>query len=251
MKLFLKILALLCLGLTLSGFVYRLSGETENVLQTVRGFLPDDPVIIEAGGYDGTDSVKIAKAWPKGQLFSFEPVPQLFSRIRKKIRSFPNITCFQKALSDRTGHAIFYLSQRGGCVGGSSSLLPPKEHLKVDSSVSFPNVIEVETISLDEWAREHGIDRVDFLWLDMQGYELNMLKASKLASNATAIYMEVEFIEAYEGQYLYEDIKLWMKENRFHLMATNFDEDNIAKEMKERRRYWADALFVRNSAVGQ
>jgi hypothetical protein len=58
------------------------------------------------------------------------------------------------------------------------------------------------------------------------------------------VYTEVEFVEVYEGQYLYEDIKSWMNANGFRLAATDFDETQIATEI-EHHRYWANALFVK------
>ncbi|MBS0605190.1 MAG: FkbM family methyltransferase [Verrucomicrobia bacterium] len=88
------------------------------------------------------------------------------------------------------------------------------------------------------WANDEGVDHVDFLWLDMQGFELDMIKASELAKNARAIWMEVEFVEAYAGQYLFYDVLSWMEANGFQLAATNFNLD--------RPNAWsADALFVK------
>ncbi len=229
-----------------TGFAQRISSaHTEDVLRFAAAFLPKDPVIVEAGGYNGDDSVRIARFWPLGKLFSFEPVPEHFHEVYKKSRSCPNMTCFQKALSDRNGVATFYLSEQSGKVVGSSSLLPPTGHLTCDPSILFPAVLEVETITLDDWARQQGIGKVNFLWLDMQGYELNMLKASKLVLDADVIYTEVAFIELYEGQYLYEDIISWMNANGFRLAATDFDDTQIPTEIAENRP-GANALFVKN-----
>lgn len=218
-------------------------GSTRSVLCLAKKFLPKNPVIVEAGGYNGDDSVRIARFWPKGKLFSFEPVPELFNQVKEKTHFYSNISCFQKALSDQNGFATFYLSEWGGKVAGSSSLLFPKEHLICDPSVSFPTTLHVETITLDEWARQEKVNKIDFLWLDMQGYELNMIKASQLARDASVIYTEVEFVEAYEGQYLYEDVKSWMGANGFQLVATDFDDSQIAKEIAN-QRFWGNALFV-------
>ena len=43
----------------------------------------------------------------------------------------------------------------------------------------FGDAIEVLTTSLDDWAAQHGVDRVDFLWLDLQGTELDALRGGE------------------------------------------------------------------------
>ena len=229
----------------------RLSGPTEEVLRTVKKYLPVDPVIVEAGACDGTDSLIIAKYWSQGRLYAFEPVPELFDKLKSRCKKRKNMTCLPLALSDRTGTATFYLAtsdKNPGVTVGSSSLLPPAEHLDYDPHILFPTSIKVETVSLDEWARKQNVDHVDFFWLDMQGTELNMLKESGIARNAKAIYTEVEFVEAYRGQYLYPDVKRWMEENGFILVASDFNETRILKG--DRGHMWfGNALFVKKELI--
>lgn len=122
----------------------------------------------------------------------------------------------------------------------SSSLLAPKEHLTYANYVQFPKTTTVETINLDTWANQEKVDHIDFLWLDIQGSELNVLKTSDLVKKAKAIWLEIEFVEAYAGQPLFKDIKAWMDENSFKLVASNIDVNNP--------NYWfGDALFIKDS----
>lgn len=206
-----------------------------DVLNCVKAFLPENPVIVEAGAFDGNDSVKLSQFWPKGQIHSFEPIPQLFDRLVQKTFQYSNVKCYAEALSDQCGSATFYVSTYFDQWGASSSLLPPKDHLYLAPDVKFPKKIEVKTLTLDEWASLYGVESVDFLWLDMQGFELNMLKASELAKTAKAIYTEVELLEAYEGQYLYEDLTAWMEANGFQLIGTDFNNSD----------WYGNALFIK------
>src|SRR5438132_8350317 len=105
-------------------------------------------------------------------IHAFEPVPKLFATLQSNTRRFTNVFCHQLALSSKTGKAKFYVSS--GSSDGSSSLLEPKEHLQDHPDVLFKKTIDVITITLDDWAAQHGIDHIDFLWLDMQGAELAM-----------------------------------------------------------------------------
>lgn len=223
------------------------NGESEEVLKIASKYLPESPVIVEAGAYNGDDTKKMAKFWPSGQIYAFEPMPELFCDLCEIAKSFPQVTVYQEALGDKSRSAVFYTSSwvdRPSLVGGSSSLLPPKEHLKFDPTITFPAEIFVKMISLDDWATRELVDKVDFFWLDMQGYERNMLEVSKIAKQATVIYAEVEFAEAYKGQYLYWDVKEWLEANDFDIIAADFDESCIAEELKE-GRYFGNVLCVK------
>lgn len=226
--------------------------EASEVLPLAAPFLPPAPVIVEAGAFNGSDSEKIARFWPKGRVHSFEPVPELYVNLRQRSLLYSNITPYPNALSDCSGPAIFYLSEhidQPGQVWGCGSLLPPKDHLSYDHWVFFPKEITVETLTLDDWAKAHTIQSVDFLWLDMQGCELNMLKVSELAKNARAIFTEVEFAEAYESQALYPEVMMWMEEQGFEALACDFDEEKIVDYLETKERYYGNVLFVKRSAA--
>lgn len=221
---------------------YKKFNHPVEALALAAPYLPSNPTIIEAGAYDGTDSTFMARFWPAGTLHSFEPVPELYAKLSEKANLLPNIHTYQLALSDTISTATFYISELNsepGIPSQSSSLLEPKEHLTYAPHVLFTKAIPVKTITLDQWAQEQSISSVDFLWLDMQGSELNALMASpKIMKTVKAILTEVEFVEAYKGQYLYQDVKNWLELQGFRMIAVDFD---INKPP-----WFADALFVRN-----
>ncbi|MBS0628577.1 MAG: FkbM family methyltransferase [Verrucomicrobia bacterium] len=208
------------------------------VVERIKTFLSDTPVIVEAGTYDGQDTVELSKLLPEAQIYTFEPVPELFNKSAKRLESFNNIKIYNHALSDKTGKGTMYLSEQKGAAGivsMSSSLLAPKEHLIYSPDTLFKNTIEVSTTTIDNWAEENNISTIDVLKLDIQGNELNVLMASpKILSTVKAVLIEVEFVEAYEGQYLFEEIKLWMEEWGFEL-------DTLFNACG----WFGDALFIR------
>ena len=177
---------------------------------------------MECGGCNGADTELMAKTWPNGTIYTFEPVPAVFDLLKKRVAPYRNVHAYELALADITGKMTFYLSNLNINLG-ASSLLPPQEVLKFDGT-TFDVTFEVDAMRLDDWGQLAKVDRLDFMWLDMQGYELNMLQVSELAKTAKVIYTEVEFIEAYKGQYLYADVKNWMMENGFELVALDFEE---------------------------
>lgn len=184
--------------------------------QYIKKFLPKKPVIVEAGAHIGSDTIEMSKLWPKGSIYAFEPIPHLFGQLIRNTEHLRNIRCYPFALSEKRGISKMFVSS--GESDASSSLLPPKEHLVEHPKTFFLSTIEVQTTTLDLWAMENRVNKVDLLWLDMQGCELPALKASPcILRKVLVIYIEVFLKELYEGVSLYQEVRQWLKDNGFRL----------------------------------
>lgn len=181
----------------------------------VKQYLPLNPVIIDCGAHDGADSVELASILG-GHVHAFEPVPSLFDRLLSRTKTFGNIHCYNVALSDETGDQYFFVSEGGS--DASSSLLEPKEHLLDHPDTMFSKKIKVKTLKLDDWAIQQKLLQVDMLWLDMQGFELQMLKASNLIlDSVSVIHTEVSTKETYKGVILYKEYKDFLEKKGFQV----------------------------------
>ena len=208
--------------------------ETRDFLkQHVSGYLSAAPVIIEAGAHKGWDTMEMAKVWPQGSIYAFEPVPELFRHLQKNTRRFPNVRCFPLALGERSGKSEMYVS--GGASDGSSSLLKPKHHLTEEPGTVFERMVPVPVVTIDEWAEQHGVIHCDFLWLDMQGMELAALKAApRLFATVKALYIEVSLTELYAGCPLYPEVRSFLEAGGFKVTQEQFGSAS-----------WGTVLFVR------
>lgn len=140
----------------------------------------------------------------------------MFQRLLANTQGIGNIHCYPLALAGETGTATFYVCGGGG--DASSSLLAPKETFTINPHVTFPETISVPTMTLDDWAEQHNFDRVDFLWLDMQGAELALLESSPvLLSRVQVIHLEVSIVELYEKNPLYTEVSDWLNRQGFEL----------------------------------
>jgi 2-O-methyltransferase len=184
----------------------------------IRDHLPSKPVIIDAGAHDGSDSIEMCRLFRGAIVHAFEPVPEIFERLKQHTQKFDRIKCYNLALGNRNGVQTMHISS--GASDGSSSLLQPKQHLADHPDVFFNKDLLVQTVLLDDWAVQHKIDRVDFLWLDMQGYELEVLRSSRVVlSKVRAIHMEVSTRITYEGVPLYDEVRDWMGGQGFRVQV--------------------------------
>lgn len=233
-------IALIGLSVYASASAYVTFSHPREVLPIALLYLPKNPVIIDCGAYTGEETLEMLEQWPDATIHAFEPIPDIYTRLQKRVRDYPSIHTYQVALADLVGPMKMYVSehpQERGVSSQSSSLLKPKEHLRY-SEILFPRSLTVACTTLDAWAERHGVDHVDFLWLDMQGYELPMMKASPcIMATVKVILTEVEFCEAYKDQAQYREVRAWLEQQGFEMVA--FSDIN---------QWFGDALFVRKSA---
>jgi len=215
-------------------------------------FLPPSPAILEAGSYHGETALAMVQRWPGATIYSFEPVPELFEIVKKNTSPWKNIHPSALALSDKVGSAVFHLSAMEGKPDaslGSGSLLAPSHHLEEFPWVKFDNTITVTTTTIDQWAGANQVAKIDFLWLDIQGAEFPVLKASpRILKTVKVIMTEVEFVELYKGQSLYAEMRPWLEARGFEEVATDFA--TAAPKMADLKNrkgtsWYGNSLFVR------
>lgn len=181
--------------------------------------IPSPRVVVEAGAMDGWDTLELATVWPQATIYAFEPVPELFDRLVAATAHLPNVKPQPFALGAGDGTATMVLSTlttAPGQVSGSSSLLVPSGHLGNYPHVEFAESIPVPVRTLDAWARDIGVTRVDVAMLDMQGMELAALQAApRMVAGMTAVSMEVARRELYAGASLRPQIRSWMHRQGF------------------------------------
>lgn len=168
-----------------------------------------DPVILEIGCHNGGHTMGFLNMFASPQVYCFEPDPRAIAHFRERMGERPNVHLFEVAVSDRIGQITFYQSGRKPDPheqaqkdwDRSGSIRKPKKHLIKHPWVTFDNALVVNTITLDAWCTEQGIDHVDFIWMDVQGAEMDVFKGgSQTLQKTRFIYTEYNNQELYEGQ---------------------------------------------------
>lgn len=199
--------------------------KPNQIISYIAPHLPKNPVIVEAGAFTGTETLRLARQFAQSPIYSFEPVPELFEILQKNCAGLSQITCHQAALSKTSGIATLHLSHKPETphkISQANSLRAPKERLE-RSPIKFGRTISVPTFSLDDWTTHNKIKQIDLLWLDTQGHEKSILEgAAHILPSIKVIVTEVGFVEAYQGQTLFEQLTVWLAQRHFSLLATDF-----------------------------
>ena len=178
--------------------------------------LPKNSTIIEAGCADGSDTIKFGKKFIDGRIYGFEPLPHLYEIAKENTKSFENVKIFKYALGDEDNKIVELFTGSPDNVHHSSSLLKPTNHLEIFPDINFLNSVNVETITLRKVIEDLGINEIDLLWLDLQGFELKVLAADlKVLTKVRFIHLEAHLVELYDGAPLINEVITFMNKNNF------------------------------------
>jgi FkbM family methyltransferase len=193
-----------------------------------------DPTILEIGCNDGADTLTFLRVLPQAKIYCFEPDPRAIRRFKKKLGSqLDKVKLFEIAISNQTGPISFHSSSGGDLPGGwdlSGSIRRPKNHLSEHPWVKFDNIITVRTCRLDDWCADNDIKQVDFIWMDVQGAEGDVIKgASKTLQKTRFLYTEYNNNELYEGQ---PSLKILLALLPSFKVVTRYPDEVLLKNMK-------------------
>jgi hypothetical protein len=75
---------------------------------------------------------------------------------------------------------------------------------------------DVAVVSLADWAASEGVTSVDFLKINVQGGELEILQgAGPLLDGLLGIFLEVAFVESYRDRPMFSDIDAFLRKQGF------------------------------------
>lgn len=137
----------------------------------LRKYIKNGDIVVEAGANNGSETILLSYlVGSNGQVFAFEPIPKICEILRKNIElnNFQDRVEIEeialgKNIDARTG---FYLMPDDAPNQGMSSKYKFAE---------AGNKIIVNETTLDSFAEKKGINKIDFIKMDIQGSELDLI----------------------------------------------------------------------------
>jgi FkbM family methyltransferase len=154
------------------------------------------------------------------------------------------------ALSKTTGESTLYVTHNPMC----SSLYPPNQpylnrFADLPELVGLDFTVEMETTTLDEFCKQEGITAIDFLQVDVQGADLQVLQgAEHILKTVLAVQTEVEFSHLYVNQPLFADTDSYLRAQDFTLfhMTSAYvprARSPIVSSARSGQLLWGDAFY--------
>ena len=200
----------------------------------------EEVIIFEIGCADGRDTRKFLQTFGDNlKLYTFDPEPvniKALSEIgatnyrgesNNDIIQDPRNIFHPYAMCDEDKTIIFNRSRdigypdKGEGVGRySGSIHDPVNQASMYTGILFDQTVEAQGRSLDSFCKEKFIEHIDFIWMDTQGAEREVLGGMKESyTNIDYIYTEYYNEEMYKDQIYLNGIVEMLSEN-FDLLAT-------------------------------
>lgn len=195
--------------------------------------------ITDVGANRGQFAIVARSVFPNAIIHSFEPLEEPARIFRKIFKKDKKVILHAHALGFEKNILTIHMTKDDD----SSSLMKVTEQ----QSDLFPGSKEigdrdVEVHSLSEVFEGIKIHPEALLKIDVQGYELEVLKGSgEVLSKFSHLYIESSYIELYEGQPLAHEIISWLSEKGFSLIGPYNTQYN-----KKGKPIQSDLMFSKN-----
>lgn len=148
-------------------------------------------------------------------VHAFEPIPSCFYKLNHLSRHMKNLTCHNVALGSCHTAKKFYIASS---VDSSSFFEPTSSQTAIFGTVLANKCMFVQQTSLNHFLHAATFRR-GFLKIDVQGYELNVLRGcDNLVNFFEYIYVELSFIELYKEQPLFSEVHNFLEECGYQLV---------------------------------
>lgn len=137
------------------------------VIKTIVDNLEGKDTYIDVGANFG-DTTLVAAAHTKGKIYAFEPSPAAYPQLLENIRLndlTKQVIPLQKALADKEGKLSF-----------TDELRSEVSHLTTQNR---EGTHQVETITLDDFAKQHQLKEIKLVKIDVEGAEHLVLMGAK------------------------------------------------------------------------
>jgi FkbM family methyltransferase len=186
--------------------------------------------IIEVGANLGQDTEKFLSD-SNNRVYSFEPIPELAFKLWEKFGQNQNFSLIAAAVDIENGWKKFNISKGGDWGCSSLHEFAPNLHsiwsrpdFKYDTHIS-----NVMCIRLDTFMDIFNIDRIDYIHIDAQGNDFNVLKSlgnkiDLVQSGVVEVSNKVELYDVKDNHV--KIVKPWLEERGF---KTRVEDDGVGK----------------------
>jgi len=201
------------------------------------GFQPK--VILDVGASSGLFAEEARQHWPGAEIHCFEPEPDYVGQLehRAKTNSRLKVCGALVGATVRPEQTYFHL------MGGSTVLQENTDRPENPTTTCGPPRTS-RMITLDGYCEEHGV-RPEFLKIDVQGYELEVLKgAERVLQSIDVILTEVNHTELFKGVPLAAELIAWIAQRGYAL----HDICNFMRRPRDDALWQSDMIFVRHTS---
>lgn len=196
------------------------------------GFNPSK--IIDIGAYQGSWTEEVLTIFPESKFLMIEAMNSKENYLKKVVDKFPEKVSYEIGLLAAKKDIQVQFHQ----LETASSVLC--EHTPTNAEV-----VEKCTTTLDELSIERGFVGSEFLKLDTQGYEIEILRGGQnTLENAEVVLTEVSLIDIHQQCPLLKDMLVFMDDHNFQ----SYDICSFTRRPLDKALWQTDVIFVKRGS---
>lgn len=164
-------------------------------------FVKPGDVCFDVGANIGVYSVVLAQiSGDASNVHSFEPVGHIRSKLiaNARLNSFDGLNVNPFALGSKAGTLKMHQVKEGRFRGGTSTFVDTENISAMGRDEFVTREVEIKT--LDQYVVEAGLERLDFVKIDVEGFELEVLEGASDSLSRFKPTMIVEYDETRHGK---------------------------------------------------
>lgn len=192
-------------------------GASIEHVSVLRGL--DLRTVIDVGANVGQFSLLAVEMFPGVRIEAFEPLAGPAATFRKVFDANARVRLKQVAIGSHAEDVVMNVSRRND----SSSLLPITDRqTRIFPGTESVGTEAVSVVTLDSAVAVDSIASPALLKIDVQGFELEVLKGAKLVlRRCDYVYVEVSFVELYERQALAPEVIACLAGEGFEIVGAH------------------------------
>ena len=188
------------------------SGEETIIKQIFKKY--DIKTVFDVGANFGNYSIMIKEKFPHTIIYAFEPHPKSFSILKTNTSKYENLFIYNVAIGNPVNGAetikLYDYSNNDG--SEHASVLPDTFLYSWNTTDIIAH--EVELISLNDFCGTNNITEIDFLKIDTEGFELDVLKGiQEMLDKNSVKFIQFEFNAMNAGRVFFLDFWKLLSKN--------------------------------------
>ena len=149
----------------------------------------DGMTVFDVGANIGAHTLRLCRLAGRGRVFAFEPTSWAFGKLSRNLslNNFPNCRIEHLALSDSPGEEVIHR-------GTDRALAPFRASFQQKGRSATANTSEtIRFDTLDHFVEQHEIGSIDFIKIDVDGYEGRVVRGGLSTIERDRPLMCIEF----------------------------------------------------------
>lgn len=156
-------------------------------------FVHDGDIVFDIGAHTGDWTKEVLSVCGDAKVFAFEAAPATFEKFRQRLETediFRDVTAQQLAVSNGKKEIGFHHYPEAPYFSTAH------RRLSVEGTAikTTPIHVRVPAVSVDGYCEEHGIARINYLKIDVEGAEYDVLRGcGKMLRSGAVDYVQFEY----------------------------------------------------------